>query len=105
MLLVGRVRTQIANLAALRNGRADNVVQPTESSASNKTVRDDDSMADAWIRQHERVREAIARAKAGAVPTKDAELDDEWVGPWVRQQQRVRDAIAQAKRRSSAARH
>jgi len=55
----------------------------------------DFSMADAWSRQQDRVREAIARAKPRSALARDARLDDEWVGPWMRQQQRVRDAIAQ----------
>ena|SRR5215510_1049971 len=89
-----RIAIRIANL--LRNERGDHVAQPTKSCRSEMTAHGDFSMADAWIRQQDRVREGIARANRENPPPKDAELDDEWVGPWMRQQQRVREAIAQA---------
>src|SRR4029453_4684797 len=91
-----RIWIRIAKLLALRNGRADHVVQPAKCSRSHEIVRVDDSMTDAWVRQQQRVRDAIARATPRSAPAKDAELDDEWVGPWVRQQRRIRDAIARA---------
>jgi len=92
-----RIAIRIPNL--LRNERGGHVVQPTKSCRAHIATHVDFSMADAWIKQQDRVREAIATANRGSPPPKDAELDDEWVGPWMRQQQRVRDAIAQASAR------
>ena len=84
MHVATQVCARIANVLAWKNDGADRTI--------------DDSMAEAWVRQQDRLRKAIAEAKARSKPTKDDEFDDEWVGPWIRQQQRVRDAIAQAKR-------
>ena len=94
-----RIWVRIANLLDLRKGGVTQPVQPTRSCGSHTIAHVDRSMADAWIRQQDRVREVMARAKPGSAPAKDVELDDEWVGPWMRQQQRVRDAIAKASQR------
>ena len=70
---------------------------------------DVDSMADAWMKQQTRLRDAIAQAKLGRNPVhsddeeaaKPADPDDEWLGPWLRQQARLKNAIARAKREAS----
>ena len=95
-----RIGTRIASFLARRNGPTDHVLRPTKSSDARKRAHIEESMADAWIRQHERVKEAIARAQSKNAPTEPAHFDDEWVNPWSRQQQRLKEAIAQAKRRN-----
>ncbi|MET0216561.1 MAG: hypothetical protein ABW205_01350 [Burkholderiales bacterium] len=75
-------------------------MRPTKSSDARKRAHIEESMADAWIRQHQRVKEAIAQAQSKNAPTEPAHFDDEWVNPWSRQQQRLKEAIAQAKRRN-----
>ena len=57
----------------------------------------EDSMADAWIRQQVRLKEAIAQAKSRNAAVEPAGADDEWADAWVRQQARLREAIARAK--------
>jgi hypothetical protein len=62
----------------------------------------EDSMADAWIRQRERLREAIAQAKSGNAAIEPARADDDCVGAWARQQARLTEAIARAKHEHQA---
>ena len=83
MHLATQVCARIASVLAWKDDGADRTI--------------DDSMAEAWVRQQDRLRKAIAQAKERSKPMKDDEFDDGCVGPWIRQQQRVRDAIAQAK--------
>src|SRR5215470_5736594 len=94
MDFAARISMRIANLLNLRNGRNNHLVLPTKSCGSSTIANLDLCLADAYIRQQDRVREAMARARLRMASPKDAGLDDEWVGPWSRQQQRVRDAIA-----------
>ena len=106
MHLATRIWIRIVNLLALSGNttaceRRSRGQKPRSAPAQDAEL--DDEWMGPWIRQQQRVRDAIARAKPKSAPVKDAEMDDEWVGPWIRQQQRVRDAIAEAKRRSSAA--
>jgi hypothetical protein len=52
---------------------------------------------DGWIRQQERVKQALAAAKQQAAPPESTDAGDEWVDGWVKQQQRLREALAAAK--------
>jgi len=61
-------------------------------------LADDDSTADAWVKQQTRLRKAIALAKSQNASAMPPESEDEWVDPWVRQQMRLKEAIARAKR-------
>jgi hypothetical protein len=56
---------------------------------------------DGWIRQQERVKQAIAAAKQEAAPTECTDTGDEWVDGWIRQQERVKQAIAAAKQQAA----
>src|SRR5215831_9330095 len=62
----------------------------------------EDSMADAWIRQQARLKEAIAQAKSRNAAVEPAGADDEWAGAWARQQARLREAIARSKQENLA---
>ena len=74
--LATRIWIRIANVLDSRNGRDDHVVQPAKSSRSHEIVRVDDPMANAWVRQQQRVRDAIARARPRSALAKDAEEDE-----------------------------
>lgn len=56
----------------------------------------EDDWVDGWIKQQQRVKQALAAARqlhATAAPAKAA---DEWVDDWIKQQKRVSEAFALA---------
>jgi hypothetical protein len=59
----------------------------------------EESMADAWIRQQARFKDAIAQAKPRNAAVEPADAEDEFAGAWARQQARLTEAIARAKQR------
>lgn len=66
---------------------------------ANQRRHDDgsDEWVDAWVRQQERVRKALAEARERTPPARTFELRDEWVEGWIRQERRLTEAIASAR--------
>jgi hypothetical protein len=73
--------------ASLRRPRAD----------TGEGDHSEDDWVDGWIRQQQRVKQALAAAKAVPATTASAKKADEWVDGWIRQQQRLKEAFAMAR--------
>jgi hypothetical protein len=61
----------------------------------------EESMADAWMRQRARFKEAIDQALARNAAIEPVGADDASTDEWGRQQARLREAIARAKRENA----
>jgi hypothetical protein len=57
----------------------------------------EDHWVDGWIRQQQRVKDALAAVRRGRETTAHAKAADEWVDGWIRQQERLRKAFALAR--------
>lgn len=79
----------------------DRAAQSRQHAQSRKPRDLDDESVNLWIRQQQRLKEAIARARQQNPPMLPGDLDDEWVNPWTRQQHRFNEALARAQQQNS----
>lgn len=95
-----RIGTQLAQSCTEHAARIDSAPRPVKSNGPRQqAVHDEDSMAEAWIKQRRRLKEAIERAqRENPPPEQPVSLDDEWVTPHLVEQRRIKEALAQAKR-------